>query len=310
MRFNRKMITMLVALATASSVMTVGTGEARATSPAMRQAAVAPETAAPETVAPETAAAAAVALPRPDHVVIVVLENHAYGQVIQNPNAPYISSLASQGANLTQSFGVTHPSEPNYLALYSGSTQGLTDDSCPHTYSSANLGQQLIAAGRTFAGYSEGMPSDGYTGCNSGRYARKHNPWVNFTNVPASANLRYSRFPTDYTKLPTVSFVVPDLCNDMHDCSVATGDAWVKRNLDGYVQWAKTHNSVFLLTFDEDDRSASNRIPTVLVGQHVTTAASSQQVNHYGVLRTLQDMYGLACIAKTCGASPITGIWN
>ncbi|GII20911.1 alkaline phosphatase family protein [Planosporangium mesophilum] len=281
MRFKQK-ATMLVALLTGACVVTVGTNEA-------------PAAAAP---------------PRPDHVVIVVLENHAYGQVIQNSNAPYISSLVSQGANLTQSFGVTHPSEPNYLALYSGSPQGLTDDSCPHTYGGSNLGQQLLAAGRTFAGYSEGMPSDGYTGCTSGRYARKHNPWVNFTNVPASANLRYTRFPTDYTKLPTVSFVIPDLCNDMHDCSVATGDAWVKRNLDGYVQWARTHNSVFLLTFDEDDHSASNRIPTVLVGQHVRTMASSQRVTHYGVLRTLQDMYGVACTANSCSASAISGIWN
>jgi hypothetical protein len=284
MRFDRKMIAMLAAVVTGASVVAAGAGLARA--------------------------ATSTVLPRPDHVLILVLENHAYGQVIQNPNAPYISSLAGQGANLTQSFGVTHPSQPNYLAMYSGSTQGLISDSCPHTYSKANLGQELIGAGLTFAGYSEGMPSDGYTGCNSGRYARKHNPWVNFTNVPASANLGYNRFPTDYAKLPTVSFVVPDLCNDMHDCSVATGDAWVKRNLDGYVQWAKTHNSVFLLTFDEDDRSASNRIPTVLVGQPVKPGTYPQRVDHYGVLRTLLDMYGLACMGNSCGASPITGIWN
>jgi phospholipase C len=294
MRFNRRTIARLAVAVTAAAATAVGAGMSAAAS----------------TAAPMMAAPTAAALPRPDHVVILVLENHAYGQVIQNANAPYISSLATQGANLTQSFAVTHPSEPNYLALYSGSTQGLTDDSCPHTYSGANLGQELIAGGLTFAGYSEGMPSDGYTGCTSGRYARKHNPWVNFTNVPASANLRYTRFPTDYTKLPTVSFVIPDLCNDMHDCSVATGDAWVKRNLDGYVQWAKTHNSVFLLTFDEDDRSASNRIPTVLVGQHVTAGSSSQKVTHYGVLRTLLDMYGLACVANSCGAAPISGIWN
>jgi phospholipase C len=289
MRLNRKLTSTLAALATgiaATAVYLTAVG------------------------APTARAATSAALPRPDHVVILVLENRAYGKVIQNPEAPYISSLASQGANLTQSFGVTHPSQPNYLALFSGSTQRLLSDSCPHTYSAPNLGQALIAGGLTFAGYSEAMPSDGYTGCDSGRYARKHNPWANFTNVPASANLTYGRFPTDYSTLPTVSFVIPDLCNDMHDCSVATGDAWVKQNLDGYVQWAKSHNSVFLLTFDEDDWSAGNRIPTVLVGQHVKTGSSAQKVNHYGVLRTLLDMYGLACIDKACGASPITGIWN
>lgn len=284
MRIDRKVTAALAALVTGTAGIVVGTGVAYA--------------------------ARSAALPRPDHVVIVVLENHAYGEVIQNSNAPYISSLATSGATLTQSFAVTHPSQPNYLALFSGSTQGLTSDSCPHTYSGANLGQELIAAGRTFVGYSESMPSDGYTGCTSGRYARKHNPWVNFTNVPASANLRYTRFPTDFTQLPTVSFVIPNLCNDMHDCSVATGDTWVKNNLNGYVQWAKTHNSVLLLTFDEDDFSASNRIPTLFVGQPVKPGSYSTRVNHYGILRTLLDMYGLPCVGSACSATPLTTIWN
>jgi phosphatidylinositol-3-phosphatase len=284
MRIDRKVMAALAALVTGAAGIVVGTGVAHA--------------------------ARTAALPRPDHVVIVVLENHAYGEVIQNSKAPYISSLATSGATLTQSFAVTHPSQPNYLALFSGSTQGLTSDSCPHTYSSANLGQELIAAGKTFIGYSESMPSDGYTGCTSGRYARKHNPWVNFTNVPASANLRYTRFPTDFTRLPTVSFVIPNLCNDMHDCSVATGDTWVRSNLDGYVQWAKTHNSVLLLTFDEDDFSASNRIPTLFVGQPVQPGSYSTRVNHYSILRTLLDMYGLPCVGSACSATPLTTIWN
>jgi phosphatidylinositol-3-phosphatase len=284
MRIDRKVTAGLVALVTGAAGIVVGTGVAHA--------------------------ARTAALPRPDHVVIVVLENHAYGEVIQNSKAPYISSLATTGATLTQSFAVTHPSQPNYLALFSGSTQGLSSDSCPHTYSGANLGQELIAAGRTFIGYSESMPSDGYTGCTSGRYARKHNPWVNFTNVPASANLRYTRFPADFTQLPAVSFVIPNLCNDMHDCSVSTGDTWVGTNLDGYVRWAKTHNSVLLLTFDEDDYSASNRIPTLFVGQPVKPGSYRTRVNHYGILRTLLDMYGLPCIGSACGASPVTTIWN
>src|SRR5256884_1592307 len=151
------------------------------------------------------------ALPAYDHIVVVIEENHSYSEVIGNANAPYITSLANGGAKMTQSFAVTHPSEPNYLALYSGSTQGLTDDSCPHTFTGNNLGHQLIAAGLTFIGYSESMPSDGYTGCTSGRYARKHNPWVNFSNVSAASNLKFSPFPTNFASLPTLSFVVPNL---------------------------------------------------------------------------------------------------
>src|SRR5690349_14259526 len=132
-------------------------------------------------------------IPLFDHVVVVVMENHSQSEIIGNTaKAPYINSLASDGANFTQSFAVEHPSEPNYLDLFSGSNQGVTDDSCPHTFSTANLGAQFIEAGLSFSGYSEDLPSVGSTVCTSGLYARKHNPWVNFTvspnAVPASAN--------------------------------------------------------------------------------------------------------------------------
>jgi phospholipase C len=238
------------------------------------------------------------------------MENHSYNEIIGSSSAPYINSLANGGAKFTQSFAVTHPSEPNYLALFSGSTQGLTNDSCPHTYSSASLGQQLISAGRTFIGYSESMPSDGYTGCTSGRYARKHNPWVNFTNVPSSSNLRFSRFPTNYSTLPSVSFVIPDLCNDMHDCSISTGDTWLKNNINSYAQWAKTNNSLLIVTFDEDDSSQRNQIATVFYGQHVKVGSYSEHITHYNVLRTVEDGFGLPCVANSCSATPITDSWQ
>lgn len=256
------------------------------------------------------APAQAVTLPSYDHVVVVVDENHSYSEVIGNSSAPYITSLANGGANMTQSFGVTHPSQPNYLALFSGATQGITDDSCPHTFSAENLGHQLIAAGRTFKGYSESMPSDGYTGCTSGNYARKHNPWVDFTNVASSSNVRFSTFPTDYTTLPKVSFVVPNLCSDMHNCSVSTGDTWLKNNLGAYATWAKTHNSLLLVTFDEDDSSASNQIPTVFYGAHVATGTYAEHITHYTVLRTLESLTGLGCVANSCSVSAISDIWN
>jgi phosphatidylinositol-3-phosphatase len=254
--------------------------------------------------------AQAATLPGYDHIVVLIEENHSQGQIIGSAAAPYLTSLAAGGANMTQSYAVTHPSEPNYLALYSGSTQGLTDDSCPHTYTAENLGHQLLAAGRTFAGYSESMPSDGYTGCTSGRYARKHNPWADFTTVPASSNLRFAGFPTDFTRLPAVSFVVPNLCNDMHDCSVSTGDTWVKNNLGAYATWARTHNSLLVVTFDEDDHSAGNQIATIFSGAHVATGRYGERITHYTVLRTLQSLSGLGCVANSCSASAISDIWN
>jgi len=225
-----------------------------------------------------TSAAQAAALPTPDHVVVVVMENHAYSQVIGSSSAPYINNtLKAGGANLTQSYGLTHPSEPNYYMLFSGSNQGRTDDSCVSvgSISAPNLASELIAAGQTWKSYNESLPSQGSTTCSSGNYAQKHNPWFGFSNVPTNTAMTFAQFPTDYTTLPKVSFVVPNLCSDMHDCSVSTGDTWIKNNLGAYATWAQTHNSILAVTFDEDNKLSGNRIPTVLYGQHVAAGSSS-----------------------------------
>ena len=250
------------------------------------------------------------AVPRPDHVVIVIEENHSDTGIIGNSDAPYISSLAASNANFTQSYAITHPSEPNYLALFSGSTQGLTDDSCPHSYTTGSLGDELLAANLGFVGYSQGLPSTGYTGCGSGNYARKHNPWVNFPSIPASSNQPFTAFPTDYSTLPAVSVVVPDLQNDMHDGTVAQGDAWLQNNMSGYIAWAKQHNSVFILTFDEDDSANGNLIPTIMAGQRVAAGNYNETINHYSVLRTIEDAYGLAPLGSSQSAAPILDVWT
>lgn len=255
---------------------------------------------------------AAAAVPTPDHVVVVVFENHAYGQVIGSSGAPYINSLASGGASLTASYAETHPSQPNYYALFSGDTQGVTDDSCvdPGFSDAPNLASELTAAGKSWASYNESLPSEGSTTCKSGKYAQKHNPWFGFGNVSTGSAHTFDAFPTDFSTLPTVSFVVPNLCSDMHDCSVAGGDTWLKDHLKSYADWAKTHNSLLLLTFDEDNRLSGNRIPTVLYGQPVKAGATSATTyNHYDVLRTLEDMYGTSHAGNAADAKDISGIW-
>jgi phospholipase C len=245
-------------------------------------------------------------LPLPSHVVIVVEENRSYSQVA---SAPYVSQLRSVGTDMTNSYAVTHPSQPNYLALWSGTTQGLTDNSCPRTYTGPSLGGQLLAKGRTVAGYFESMPSAGYLGCTSGPYARKHNPLADFSSTSGSAhNLPLTAFPTDYTRLPAVSLIVPNLNNDMHDGSVSTGDTWLKNHLGGYQSWAQTHNSILIVTWDEDDSSASNHIETVITGQHVAHTASSTRITHYNLLHTIEQAYGLTQLGSS--AAPITGIWK
>ncbi|MBP2703757.1 acid phosphatase [Microbispora sp. RL4-1S] len=258
----------------------------------------------------------AASLPRPDHVVVVVFENHAYSQVIGSSSAPYINSLRTGGANLSQFYAETHPSQPNYYAMFSGKTQGITNDSCVKIgfSSAANLGSELIAAGQTWGSYNEGLPSQGSTVCTSSgtKYAQKHNPWFGFANVPASTAYTMAQFPTNFATLPKVSFVVPNLCNDMHDCSVSTGDTWVKNNLGAYATWAKSNNSLLVLTFDEDNSLSGNRIATVVYGAHVTAGSSSSTTyNHYNLLRTLEDLAGLTTHAgNAASASDITGIWS
>jgi phosphatidylinositol-3-phosphatase len=260
-----------------------------------------------------TPAHAANGVPTPDHVIVVMLENHGYDQVIGSSNAPYINSLVSGGANLTDIHAETHPSQPNYYALFSGDTQGITDDSCvtPGFSSAENLGSELIAAGKSWASYNESLPRQGDTVCRTGKYAQKHNPWFGFSNVPTSSANTFSQFPTDYSQLPQVSFVTPNLCNDMHDCSVKTGDSWLQKNLGGYASWAQTHNSVLVITFDEDEGTDTNNIPTVLYGQPVKPGSSSSTTySHYDLLRTIEDMEGLTYAGNAASASDITGIWN
>ena len=254
-------------------------------------------------------AQAATSVPRFDHVVLVMFENKASSQITSS-SAPYFTSLAAQGAKFSQAYAITHPSQPNYIALLSGSTQGVTSDDCPKTFSGENLAHQVSAAGLTFRGYAESMPSAGYTGCSSGTYMRKHNSWVDFSNVPSGNNLQYSSFPTDFTKLPTVAFVTPNMCDDMHDCSIGTGNSWLQSHLDGYAQWAKTHNSLLIVTFDEDNSLSLNHIYTAFVGAHVAPGTYSEKITHYTVLRTIESAYGLAAIGGAASVSPITDVWN
>ena len=192
-----------------------------------------PQAEASEPSTPVRVEPSAPVVPRPDHVVVVVMENKHRSSVIGSSEAPFINRLAGLGANMSASYGVTHPSQPNYIALFSGSQQGITTNACRTISGADNLGRQLLDRGLTFAGYAESMPSAGYTGCTQGNYHRKHNPWVSFDNLPKSVNQPFTAFPSNYARLPTVAFVTPNMCNDMHNCSIRTGDDWLRKNSAG-----------------------------------------------------------------------------
>jgi acid phosphatase len=316
-----------------------------------------------------TVASQVSALPRPDHIVVVIMENHSYGQIIGAAEAPNITALAAEGANFvnapTDPVGATsgshslrHPSQPNYLELFSGNNQGTLQDGHPGTiseplsspppFATPNLAASLIASGFTFATYSQNLPSVGFDGDSYStdpaltQYQRKHNPVTNWQaadapanhHVPLSTNQPFIAFPTDaagYAALPAISFVVPDQQNDMHDGSIAQADAWLKSNiLDGYYQWAKTHNSLLIVTFDEDgDNTLTNQIPTIFAGATIKPGnyfesninppdmrtpdglitPTGTAMTHYNVLRTLEDMYGLAPIGGSVNTPSITDIF-
>ena len=251
----------------------------------------------------------AVLVPQFDHIVVVVEENHAYSAIIGNSDAPFINKLASQGALFTRSFGIAHPSQPNYLALFSGSTQGVTNSNCPVNFTVPSLGGTVIAAGKTFVGYAEGLPGVGSKACAAGYYVRRHNPWADFADVPAASNRPMSDFPTRIADLPAVSFVVPNKAHDMHDGTIGSADRWLADRLGGYVRWAKRKNSLLIVTWDEDDSASNNHIPTIFFGAHVKTGRYRQTINHFNVLRTIEESNGLALLGTSGSVTQIKDVW-
>lgn len=293
-------------------------------------------------------------LPIYQHVVIVIEENKDYDQVIGKEYAPFINqTLCKEGAVLTQMFGEEHHSQGNYFWLFSGSNHGVGfRDGVPDVMikNAPNLAAALLHKGLSFKGYSEDLPEIGSqvlvaspAGTPGARaYARKHVPWISFDNVPngnsvkTSSNLRFKDFPTDeagFASLPSVAIVIPNLKNDMHDSdkglqgeaaikqSVGQGDAWLKEKLGGYYQWAKAHNSLLIVTFDENDdqsgeigltdpfaqavsnstkdiriqKDRQNRICTVFAGAWVKHGKyqEGKGITHVNILRTLEAMYRL-----------------
>ena len=262
--------------------------------------------------------------PKPDHIVIAILENHSFEQIIGSTAAPYINSLANDtsSALFTASYGITHPSQPNYLVLYSGSTQGVTDDLVPvsNPFTTANLGSQLIDSGKTYITYSEDLPQAGFNGELTGNYARRHNPVTNWmgigqNQVSPTINQPFTAFPSsNFTMLPTVCFVNPNTLNDMHVGSdpsrITAGDDWISNNLNNYIQWAKTNNSLFILTFDEDNDSTLNHITTIFSGPMILSGQYSTMLNHYSLLHTIEQIYGLPFIGDSLNYAPVSSCWK
>ena len=258
-------------------------------------------------------------LPTPDHVVVVFFENYSYHEIMDSTEAPYIQSIAfgDHSALFTNSNAFGHPSQPNYFEIFSGSNQGITtNDRPPASFTTPNLARALIDSGFTFITYSEGLPHTGFDGDASGLYVRKHNPVTNWmgpgeNQVDSSLNQPFTNFPTNFDELPTVCYVIPDLVNSMHDGSIKTGNDWLKTHLKAYIDYAKKHNSVFILTFDESSyNSGTNLITTFLIGANVKQGIYPEYIDHYSILRTIEDMFNLQHAGNAANVLPITNCWK
>ncbi len=252
----------------------------------------------------------------PRHGVVVIEENHAFTQIIGSRDCPTFNRLAAQGALLTDCHALTHPSEPNYLALFAGRLFGSPPDTCPppgSPYRAPNLASLLLDSGRTFVGYSEGLPQAGSPVCadaDPNGYRRKHNPWVDFAGLPGSVNLPFTAFPRDFDRLPDLAFVVPDLRHDMHNGSPAEADAWLRDNLGAYARWCATHDAFLMVTWDEDNGTEGNRIPTFFVGRPVRPGRYRRRADTYTLLRTLCDLYRLRAPGGAAQAKPLRGVFR
>lgn len=250
------------------------------------------------------------ALTRPAHVVVVIEENHTLAQIVGSGDAPYLASVARAGALFTHAYGVTHPSQPNYLALLAGLTND-NGDGCPARgvpVDAPNLASELLAAGFTFAAYSEALPAPGFMGCAAGTYARKHAPWTHFSNIPQRLHQPLGAL-TSFDALPTVAFIVPDVDDDMHDGTVKEGDDWAEAHLTPLLRWAAAHDTLVVFTWDEG-YDPDNSIPTMFVGPMIRAGRYPERIDHYRVLRTLEDMYGLAPTGKAAQVAPIADVWK
>ena len=268
-------------------------------------------------------------LPLPSHIVILIEENYSYHDIIGSSYAPHINALCADtnAAVFTQAYALEHPSEPNYLDFFSGTNQGCTNDNIPagQPFTTTNLAAQLIAASKTFVTYSEDLPTVGYNGgtytSGGANYVRKHNPVTNWmgtgTNqVPTTVNQPFTAFPAsaNYSTLPTVCYVVPNQDNDMHDgfppTNITTGDTWLYTHMDTLRQWALANNTLYIITFDEDDNLSGNNIPTIFYGPMVKGGTYTEHIDLYSMLRTIEAIYGLGYAGNAATATTITDCWK
>jgi hypothetical protein len=272
----------------AGTILVAALGGLLAAAVIARAPATAPRTASATTKAP---------------LVIIWMENHERSDIINNATAPYMNQLANTYRDFTHYDAVSHPSLPNYLSQGNGSTDGKvgTDTVTAGEVSGTTVWNQLTTAGIGWKVYMESMPSACSSAVTSGEYALKHNPATPFHDVFTDTALCQAHvLPwTSSAPLAPITFISPNLCNDMHDCSVATGNGWLANVVPGYLaQGAKV-----LITFDEGSTSTGGggNVYCVVAKTGMAHSERTGTFNHYSLLAAIEDRYGLTRLGSSVG---------
>ncbi|HVB77053.1 MAG TPA: alkaline phosphatase family protein [Candidatus Nitrosotalea sp.] len=241
----------------------------------------------------------------PGSVFVLIMENRSYAQAM---SGTYTAGLASRFAVATEYHAVAHPSLPNYLALTSGSTQGITDDGF-HALSSAGLGGELSAHQVSWGAYMESMTEGCYD--SPAPYALKHNPFAyyrggcpaNVTSLSALAGQLRSG------TAPRLVWITPNLCHDGHDCSTAVADAFLSQLIPTILaSSAWRQGGLLLITWDEAEGDTTNRVPCLVVAPHLLAQSSSRPYNHYSLLATVSSYLGVPALGQAALATPFTDL--
>jgi phosphatidylinositol-3-phosphatase len=253
------------------------------------------------------------------HVFVVVEENHNYSDVVANMSAPYLNGLINQYGLASNYFANAHPSIPNYFMLTTGQILTLIDAETPQSFpvSDDNIVRELIAAGKTWKSYAEDLPNVGYTGGDTGNYAVRHNPLAYMTDAQNNSTqvknlVPFTQFSVDLptANLPEYSFIVPNLCNDAHDCPLATADAWLKTNIDPVIQSPVFQkDGLLIIVFDEADTldltAGGGHVAAVIVSPLGKRGYKSIALyQHQSVLRLTLEGLGVTKLPGNAATAP------
>jgi phospholipase C len=257
--------------------------------------------------------------PQFGHVFIVVEENAGYSDVIGSSSMPYFNGLANKYGLATNYYANLHPSIPNYFEMTAGKTLTIDDSQTPQSFpvSDDNVVRELLAAGKTWKSYAEDLPSAGYTGGNTAKYLVRHNPLAYMTdvqNTPAQAqNLApFSEFAADLptANLPEYSFIVPNSCDDAHDCPLSTADAWLQTNIDPLINSPVFQkDGLLIIVFDEgpniDFTQGGGHVAAVVISPFSKPAYKSIALyQHQSVLRLMLEGLGVTKLPGDAATAP------